>query len=214
MGDPEPERNAAVVEALVAAINAHDWERLDHLVAPAFVRHSHATVTPAVRSRDDFKRFLQGELDAFPDARETIADMVAQRERVAVRHHFEGTQTGPLGPYPPSGRRLAAEYLAIYRLAEGLIVEAWGEWDNWPASPRSATIRRPYDAGQGHGGFFGNYVGVRDGTAVQRPPRRATGRRALHPAPPAARRCAASGRSRRRRSGRIRRTRARPEAGP
>lgn len=128
LGDVE--RNKAVVRAFVAAINAQDWSRLAELVAPNFIRHSHAGGSPGVRSRDDLVRFLQGEFETFPDAREEIADLVAEGDRVAARHSFRGTQTGPMRPHPPSGRVLAADYLAIYRLAGGLIVEAWAEWDN------------------------------------------------------------------------------------
>jgi predicted ester cyclase len=126
----EVERNKAVVRAFAAAVNAQDWGRVAELVAPGFVRHSHAGGSPGVRSRDDLVRFLRGEFEAFPDAHEGIEDVVAEGDRVAVRHSFRGTQSGPLGPYPPSGRVMAAGYLAIYRLAGGVIVEAWAEWDN------------------------------------------------------------------------------------
>lgn len=126
----EVERNKAVVRAFVAAVNAQDWSRVSELIAPDFARHSHAGGSPAVRSRDDLLRFLRGEFETFPDAREEVADLLAEGDRVAVRHSFRGTQAGPLGPYPPSGRVMAADYLAIYRLAGGVIAEAWAEWDN------------------------------------------------------------------------------------
>jgi predicted ester cyclase len=67
---------------------------------------------------------------AFPDAHEEIADLVPEGDRVAVRHSFRGTQTGQMGPYRPSGRVTVADYLAIYRLAGGVIAEVWAEWDN------------------------------------------------------------------------------------
>jgi hypothetical protein len=35
-----------------------------------------------------------------------------------------------MGTYPPSGKVMTADYLAIYRLSGGVIVEAWAEWDN------------------------------------------------------------------------------------
>ena len=124
------ERNKAVVRAFVEAINAQNWDRLDALVAPDFVRHSHAGGSPGVRSRDDLKRFLRDEFATFPDAHEVIGDLLAEGDRVAVRHRFRGTQLGPMGPHPPSGRVMAADYLAIYRLAGGVIAEAWAEWDN------------------------------------------------------------------------------------
>lgn len=126
----EPERNKAVVRAFVAAVNAQDWGCVADLVAPDFVRHSHAGGSPGVRSRDDLIRFLRGEFETFPDAHEGIADMLAEGDRVAVRHSFRGTQAGPMGPHPPSGRVMAADYLVIYRLAGGVIAEAWAEWDN------------------------------------------------------------------------------------
>ena len=47
-----------------------------------------------------------------------------------LRHGFRGTQHGRMGPYPPSGKLMTADYMAIYRVAGGLIVEAWAEWDN------------------------------------------------------------------------------------
>ncbi len=126
----EVERNKAVVRAFVDAVNAQDWGRVAELVAPEFTRHSYAGGAPGIKSRDDLLRFLRGEFKTFPDAQEGIADMLAEGDRVAVRHSFRGTQMGQMGPHPPSGRVMAADYLAIYRLAHGLLVEAWAEWDN------------------------------------------------------------------------------------
>jgi steroid delta-isomerase-like uncharacterized protein len=124
------ELNKEIVRAFVAAINAQDWARVADLVAADFVRHSQAAGQPGVHSRDDLIRFLRAELETFPDAHESIADVLAEGDRVAVRHSFRGTQTGPLGPFPPSGRVMTADYLAIYRIAGGKIAEAWAEWDN------------------------------------------------------------------------------------
>lgn len=125
---PRVERNKSLIQAFADAINRRDWHRLDDLVAIDFIRHSYAA--PGVRSRQDLKRYLREEFMAFPDAYESIEDMVAQGDRVAVRHRFCGTQAGRLGPHPASGRVMTADYLAIYRVAAGVIAEAWVEWDN------------------------------------------------------------------------------------
>ncbi len=126
----QTEQNKAVVRAFVEAINARDWDRFDNLVAADFVRHSSAAGQPAARSRADLRAFFQAELSAFPDHHESIEDLLAEGDRVAARHRFRGTQHGPLGPYPPTGKVLTADYIAIYRLHDGRIVEAWAEWDN------------------------------------------------------------------------------------
>ena len=122
------EKSRHVVRAFVDAINARDWKALERLVAPNFVRHSHAA--PGVRSRAELIRYLRSEHETFPDARESIEDMVAEGSRIAVRHRFTGTQTGPMGPYPPSGKSLTAEYIAVYRMEGEVIAESWVEWDN------------------------------------------------------------------------------------
>lgn len=119
-----------IVRTFVEAVNAQDWDRLEGLVAADFVRHSLAAGHPGVRNREDLVRFLQAEFRTFPDAREEIADMLAEGDRVAVRMRFRGTQLGRLGEYAATGRQVESQYLAIYRIADGWIVEAWAEWDN------------------------------------------------------------------------------------
>jgi len=72
----------------------------------------------------------QKERGIFPDSMETIEDLVAEGQKVAARHRFTGTQLGQIGAYPVSGRKMMAQYLAIYRLESGCIAEAWVEWNN------------------------------------------------------------------------------------
>lgn len=124
------ERNKSLVRAFVDAINAQDWQRVLGLLTVDFKRHSAAAGGPPVNSAKDLVAFLQAEFITFPDASETLLDLVAEGDKVAARHHFRGTQLGPLGGYPPSGKVLEATYIAIYRLEGHLIVEAWAEWDN------------------------------------------------------------------------------------
>lgn len=126
----ERERNRALVRAFVDAVNTQSWQQLDLLCHRRVVRHSRAAGSAEVRSLDDLKEFLRAELETFPDAHETVEDLIAERDKVAARMIFSGTQLGALGAYPPSGRRLTSDYLAIYRLEKGLIVEIWAEWDN------------------------------------------------------------------------------------
>ncbi len=38
-----------------------------------------------------------------------------------------------MGPFPPSGKVLSSNYLAIYRIEYDRIAEAWAEWDNLAA---------------------------------------------------------------------------------
>ena len=124
------EKNKALVSAFVEAINEQDWPRLRGLIGERFVRHSVAAGESSVQSAEALVAFLKMEFATFPDARETLLDLVAEDDKVAARHQFRGTQLGSMGPYPASGRVLDAAYLAIYRIENERIVEAWAEWDN------------------------------------------------------------------------------------
>lgn len=120
--------NKSVVAAFVDFVNRQDWPGLSGVVHEKFTRISQAA--GPINSRDELISFLQGEFATFPDAYEVIEDILSDGDRVAVRHRFTGTQRGPLGPHPPSGRRMDAPYLAIYEVHDGRITRAWVEWDN------------------------------------------------------------------------------------
>ena len=120
----------AIVQAFVDAVNNQDWQAIETLVAANFARHSRAAGEIGVHSRLDLITFLRAEYITFPDANEQIVDILGEGDKVAVRMRFRGTQAGIFGTYPPTGKTVDSEYLAIYRIEGGLIVEAWAEWDN------------------------------------------------------------------------------------
>jgi len=124
------ETNKTVIRSFVSAVNAHNWDNLRILLVPHFIRHSNAGGTPEVRSAEELITYLKNEYVTFPDAEETLLDLVAEGDSVAARSRFRGTQMGSIGSYPPSGKVLSATCLAIYRLERGRIAEAWAEWDN------------------------------------------------------------------------------------
>jgi len=124
------QENKLLVRAFVEAINAQDWPRVLATLSSDFSRHSTAAGGPGVRSAQELVAFLQAEFATFPDATEVLLDLVAEGDKVAARHHFRGTQLGPMGPFPPSGKVLNATYLAIYRVENQRIAKAWAEWDN------------------------------------------------------------------------------------
>lgn len=120
----------ATVRELVATINRHDWLALGRLLHPDFRRHSAAASESGLETAAEFVDFLKREHDTYPDAQEEILDIFADGSRVAARHAFSGTQLGPFGKLPATGRRVQSVYICLYRVDEGLIAESWAEWDN------------------------------------------------------------------------------------
>jgi steroid delta-isomerase-like uncharacterized protein len=125
------ESNKALVHAFINAINSRDWDMLDNIVAEDFERHSFAAGEPRVKCRGDLIQYLRTQESIFPKFEEIILDLVAEDNKVAARQQFKGTQLGEMGPYPASCKDMDIEYLAIYKIENGTISEAWAEWDNY-----------------------------------------------------------------------------------
>ena len=82
------------------------------------------------RSLDDIKEFLRLDTAVFPDSVQTVKLMVAEGDLVATWATYEGTQQGPMGPFPPSGRKAQFDFGAVFRIEDGKIAEWWVTWDN------------------------------------------------------------------------------------
>ncbi len=125
------EANKNLVRQMGATIAAADWDALDALVTEDLHRHSQATtVMPEITSRQEFKRFEQALHTSFPDMQVTYEMMVAEGDKVAAYATFTGTNTGPIGERPATGRAVEVKFLAMFRIEDGQIAEIWVEWDN------------------------------------------------------------------------------------
>jgi len=69
-----------------------------------------------VKSLEQFKEFLRQDNTVFPDSIQTPKHMLAEGDMVAVWVTYEGTQKGQMGPFPPSGRRMALDFGAFLRV--------------------------------------------------------------------------------------------------
>jgi len=125
--------NVRIATAMTDAINARDLGALDALVAPDVVRHSAATPDIVVTNLAEFKAFLETDFATVSDSVQKIDVIFGGGDFVAVRARYIGTQDGPMGPFPASGKRLELPYIGILRFEDRKIVEIWVEWDNLSA---------------------------------------------------------------------------------
>jgi steroid delta-isomerase-like uncharacterized protein len=119
-----------VVIRMIEAVNERDFDALDDLIAPDLVRHCAATPEIEVRSLEQFKEFLHRDLAAVPDSEQELNLIFSKGPLVAAHVTYRGTQEGPMGPFPPSGKKLEIPFVGILRVEEGKIAEIWVEWDN------------------------------------------------------------------------------------
>ncbi|MBB3085603.1 ester cyclase [Geodermatophilus sabuli] len=119
-----------LVRRLEDAINTRQLDLLDELLAADFVRRSEATPQLPVADREQFRDVLRQDAAAFPDNTQTFTRVLVDGDWAAVWATYEGTQTGQLGPFPPSGKRATFDFAGVLRVADGRIAEWWVTWDN------------------------------------------------------------------------------------
>lgn len=79
--------------------------------------------------REGWTSWFTGFRAAFPDARFTVEDMVAEGDRVAARLTMRGTHRGELNGIAPTGREVTVTGMSIERVVDGRIVEGWNQSD-------------------------------------------------------------------------------------
>ena len=75
---------------------------------------------------------VQGALGALPDLRVEIVDLVAESDRVVLLARGTATHEGPFRGVPPTGRVATMDFLAHYRIVDGMLADPTVIWDVIP----------------------------------------------------------------------------------
>lgn len=131
----DAEANKATVVRMLASISRGDIAGFTNVLAPQYVRHCQAMPPPlqVIRGPDAMAQWLRANRETFPDYREEIECLVAEGDFVTWRSRATGTQQGPLGPFPPTGKRVELVIMGMHRFERGRVVETWTSWDNLAA---------------------------------------------------------------------------------
>ncbi len=108
------------------AFNQRNLALVDQLCSTNHVFHTPPTT---LHGREEFKQLLSVYLTAFPDARFTVEDEIAEGEKVTSRYTFRGTHQGELMGIPPTGKQVTVTGIIINRIAGGQSVEGWLNFD-------------------------------------------------------------------------------------
>jgi steroid delta-isomerase-like uncharacterized protein len=117
--------NKAVIRRFVEEVqNGKSEDAYWELNDPDFVNL--APLPPGVPSdREGGFAYLFGFMNAFPDSRVTIEDMIAEGDQVVTKKTFTGTHTGEFAGIPPTGKPVTLQFVDIMRVRDGKIVEHW-----------------------------------------------------------------------------------------
>jgi steroid delta-isomerase-like uncharacterized protein len=134
--------NKAIIRAFVETVwNGRQLDRADEVVAADFI--DHAPLPGQAPGLEGVKRKWAMYLDAIPDFRVTIKDLMAEGDKVAVRRSYEGTHRGELLGIPAHWQAVAVWRHQYFRLAEGRIAEHWEQLDRLALMQQLGVVPAP-----------------------------------------------------------------------
>lgn len=143
----QEQQNKEVVRQAFAAVSDGDIDNMDNYISDNYIRNCPATPDVNVRSLSEFKEFLRMDRLSIPDQEIETIKLIAEGDYVAFWAVYKGTQSGQMGPFPPSNKYAELEFSGIHKIQNGKIVESWITWDNidmlsqlghFPPSPRTS----------------------------------------------------------------------------
>ena len=122
------------MKALVRRFYEEAWNRgemavIEELFAPQYTRHNPGA-EPAIANHEDQRKSAGAQRTMFPDFTLHIDYMIAEGDRVAARWTIRGSNTGPRGKNPPTGKSVKYSGINIFRFENGKVVELWNHRDD------------------------------------------------------------------------------------
>ncbi len=126
------QENIRIVKQAFDNLNSHNIDPNDQTFARDLRVQTVDSTTEL--NREDYRLYLRHLLDAFPDLRITVRDIVAQGDKVAVTWTSKGTHkapyTLPSGPQiPASNRPVTLQGCYLFDFRNNVISRIEGYWD-------------------------------------------------------------------------------------
>jgi len=117
----------AALGKFAEAVSTGNFDLFDQVVAPDCIDHDPAD--GQVPGPAGYRFFFSGMRTAFPDISVALETVVQDEDTIAFAYTLTGTQTGPLGKIPPTGKKVKIRGMQISKFKDGKMVERWGSSD-------------------------------------------------------------------------------------
>jgi steroid delta-isomerase-like uncharacterized protein len=114
--------NKAIVTRHFAVLNGGDPAEWDEIMAEGFVVH-HPLASGA--GRDRYRNAAAAYPAVFGEFTTDVERLVAEDDFVVAYFTTRGRHTGDFQGFPATGREFAFSGMAMYRIADGRMTEAW-----------------------------------------------------------------------------------------
>ena len=121
------EQNKALFQQLIRLQESGDLNTVNQVIAPNWVNHDPSM--PPLQGYEGFKQLTMAFRSAFPGFHTEIEDILAEGDKVAVRMHFRGTNSGSFQGMPPTGKTVEFTATGIFRVVDGKVTDNWVNLD-------------------------------------------------------------------------------------
>jgi steroid delta-isomerase-like uncharacterized protein len=122
------EDNKAVIRRWIEAYNNRDMQAEADVLDPGYVAHVPAAPGP-LEGLEAWRKFTAPFVEAFPDLRLTVENILSEGDKVAARVAFHGTHRGEFQGIAPTGKEVAFSSIEVNRVVGGKVEEHWVELD-------------------------------------------------------------------------------------
>lgn len=127
--------------------NRQNLAACEEIMAGDYLEHGVAPFGQSEPGRVNGPQAMRGTakwlLAQFPDLHFTIEAIIAEGDTVAVRLIGAGTNLGPIGPVPPTGKRFSSRSSHWFRVADGKLAEHWATRDDLTTMLQLGVIQPP-----------------------------------------------------------------------
>ena len=104
--------------------NEGNFDAIGEICRLDYVLH-HCALPEDVPGHGPLRDYVTRVRTAFPDQLIKVDKLIAKGSDIVARWTATGTNTGPLGDYPPTGRRMEISGISIFHIENGKAVEEW-----------------------------------------------------------------------------------------
>ncbi len=115
-------------EALIAAWNSHDLDRVAECYAPDYEGQDVAAAQPQL-GLDALREGTGRYFAAFPDLRFVETTVIVQGDQAVLSWTAQGTHRGPVLNIPATGRSIRVRGMSLLTYRDGLVHRASHVWD-------------------------------------------------------------------------------------
>jgi predicted ester cyclase len=136
------EQNKELVRRYRELHNTNQLDQLDEIVASDLITHNLLPGLPP--GLEGGKMAHMGGVASFPDMHVQTEDLVAEGDQVVERWTISGSFAGAtFFGAPPNGKKFSVGGISMYRIANGRIVEHWGQMDTMGLMQQLGIIPAP-----------------------------------------------------------------------